>query len=47
MYINFYGEFQLCTWETHAIHIQKLRGPLQEHIATTYGIEYESVNLKW
>ena len=35
--------FQPRNRETHARHIHQLGGPLQSHIATTYGIHVDSV----
>lgn len=37
------AQFQKRTRETHARHVADLRGPLCEHIATTYGIVEQSI----
>ena len=44
MYIKFYAEdFQERTRQTHKQQCDSLGGPLHNHIATTYGLHYNSI----
>ena len=44
IYNKMYADnFKLCTRETHKQHCNQLKGPLYDHIATTYGLTRDSI----